>query len=257
MSENMDKTENHPSIITDTQSDKQRVFKIITIVFRVIFLLTCWTGIVTLFYPIFVSIFTDGISWSSFNIFNYYTTQSNLLITIWITIATIFWKRSNKMKILHNAIHGAVTLYIFITFLIFATLLESMYDPVGFYLAQSIITHYIVPILAFIDWLLMEINRKSRWIYLVYWLCYPLIYLSYSLIRGAIVNEYPYPFLDLNELRVGMFLLNILGITTVFLLIGSGFIGLNRLIFTRSLMNEQQFMTKNQEENIKKPELNN
>jgi membrane protease YdiL (CAAX protease family) len=31
------------------------------------------------------------------------------------------------------------------------------------------------------------------------WLAWPLVYLAYSLVRGAVVDWYPYPFLDPDE----------------------------------------------------------
>ena len=47
-----------------------------------------------------------------------------------------------------------------------------------------------------VDWVLDPPAKAIRFSRAVWWLVYPLIYLAYSLIRGAAVGWYPYPFLD-------------------------------------------------------------
>ncbi|HEY7849859.1 MAG TPA: Pr6Pr family membrane protein, partial [Ktedonobacterales bacterium] len=46
------------------------------------------------------------------------------------------------------------------------------------------------------DWLYQPPLAKLSMRQLGYWLIYPFLYLAYSLIRGAIVGFYPYPFLN-------------------------------------------------------------
>jgi hypothetical protein len=53
-----------------------------------------------------------------------------------------------------------------------------------------------MPIVVVVDWLYQPAKSTLRFQQLGYWLIYPLVYLVYALIRGAIVGFYPYPFLD-------------------------------------------------------------
>jgi hypothetical protein len=47
-----------------------------------------------------------------------------------------------------------------------------------------------------VDWLLFPPKFKFSLQHTILWLAFPLVYLAYALIRGSIVNWYPYPFLD-------------------------------------------------------------
>ena len=58
------------------------------------------------------------------------------------------------------------------------------------------ILHYAMPIYIAIDWCLdpprTPISRRDA----AMWLVFPAVYLAYTLVRGAIVHWYPYPFLN-------------------------------------------------------------
>ena len=58
------------------------------------------------------------------------------------------------------------------------------------------VLHYVFPLFIVVDWL---VDRSVRPLSLrqgLVFLAYPVAYLWYSLIRGPIVDWYPYPFLD-------------------------------------------------------------
>jgi hypothetical protein len=59
-----------------------------------------------------------------------------------------------------------------------------------------VVLHYTMPTVIVIDWLVdLPKNRVSLRESLI-WLAFPLLYLVYSLLRGPLVDWYPYPFLD-------------------------------------------------------------
>ncbi|MGA8046237.1 MAG: Pr6Pr family membrane protein, partial [Dermatophilaceae bacterium] len=61
---------------------------------------------------------------------------------------------------------------------------------------DNTVLHYIVPVAMLVDYLLDRPRRRLSFRASLLWLIYPLAYAGYSLIRGAIVDWYPYPFLD-------------------------------------------------------------
>jgi hypothetical protein len=61
------------------------------------------------------------------------------------------------------------------------------------------VIHVAGPIVIAADWALEPSRRLSGRIVIVAWLAWPLVYVAFSLIRGAIVDWYPYPFLDPDE----------------------------------------------------------
>jgi uncharacterized membrane protein len=58
-----------------------------------------------------------------------------------------------------------------------------------------------MPIAAVLDWLYQPPKSNLALKQIQYWLIFPLAYLAYTLVRGAIVGWYPYPFL--NSANVG------------------------------------------------------
>jgi hypothetical protein len=64
------------------------------------------------------------------------------------------------------------------------------------------------------------------------WLGYPIAYLAWTFIHGALSGFYPYPFLNTEVLGVGRVLLNELGLLMLFFAVGMTLIALGR--FARS-----------------------
>jgi hypothetical protein len=58
------------------------------------------------------------------------------------------------------------------------------------------VVHVVFPIVVVLDWLLVPPVRRLALRRTLWWLAFPLVYLAYSLIRGAAVHWYPYPFLS-------------------------------------------------------------
>lgn len=165
------------------------------------------------------------------NTFSMFTIQSNLLVALWLILSIIYFNKDKEPFVLSSPVRGAVTLYITVTFLIFAFILEPIYHPEGWMLATNVGLHYIVPIAFIIDWLVTETRKKYKWNYLPFWLIFPVVYLIYTLVRGHFTGFYPYPFLNLNNIDYSRFALNVVLLTALFLLLGSFYILVDRIVY--------------------------
>lgn len=58
------------------------------------------------------------------------------------------------------------------------------------------VLHYVMPVAVVLDWLYQPPRTALSFRQTLLWLIFPLVYLSYVLIRGSIVDWYPYPFLN-------------------------------------------------------------
>ncbi|HEY0245502.1 MAG TPA: Pr6Pr family membrane protein, partial [Mucilaginibacter sp.] len=67
------------------------------------------------------------------------------------------------------------------------------------------------------------------WKVIINWALYPLIYLIYSLLRGAISGLYPYNFIDAKQIGYGQTAINSLFVLIAFLVVSVIFIGISRL----------------------------
>ena len=92
---------------------------------------------------------------------------------------------------------GAAVLYVLITAIVYELLLARL-DALR-HITPALnnwVLHRIVPLVMLCDWLYVEprspIARRSAFA----WLGFPVVYLGYTLVRGALENWYPYPFVD-------------------------------------------------------------
>jgi hypothetical protein len=164
-----------------------------------------------------------------------FTVQSNLLLTgfySWRVVSR--WHPPAELK-------GAVTLYIVITGLIWHFLRMRGASPfehlsLNGHGLGNFLLHYVTPVMAVIDWLFFDrITPRLKWAVALMWLVYPMAYLTFALVRGALLppdawKRYPYPFLDVDRFGYGGVALMALALAVCFVLLGYGLIALHRLV---------------------------
>lgn len=77
--------------------------------------------------------------------------------------------------------------------------------------------HSILPALMLWFWLMETTRHDPREGRPLTWLVWPLLYAVYAMIRGALSGRYPYPFLNIDQLRIGAVTLNMAGLLAAFL----------------------------------------
>ena len=210
---------------------KNKIVNGLFITFRILFAIFTWTVLVIMFCRSAISApnLRIGVV-SAFSMYKYYTMQTNLFVAIWLTLAAFAFLFPTLQEKLTGFLRGAITLYITITFLVFAIMLSSIYHPTGIDAFTNISSHYIVPILFIIDWLLTEKETEYKWLLLAYWIIYPILYLIFAIIHGTIYGNYLYFFLDISELGLGWFFASVGILIVAFLSLASMYIGLNHFI---------------------------
>ena len=130
------------------------------------------------------------------NFFSFFTIQSNVFAQIMLLVSAVALYVGKTSQTLQY-FRGASTLYMVITGVIFAVLLSG-YDPrlLTAVPIDNTILHYIMPVVMVIDWLVDPPAKRLSFTRSLVWILYPLVYLVYTLIRGPIVDWYPYPFLN-------------------------------------------------------------
>ena len=213
--------------MTDFDKDKYIYY------FRIVLCVIGWISIILGLINVGINLNGNDAVAAYSNYFSYFTNQTNLMIDIWLTIAIIYANKENKPKILGSISHGAITLYITVTFLIFAIVLAPGYVPQGLAIYTNSVNHYILPIAFIGEWVITESKNKYEWLYDVYWISYPILYVIYSLIRGAVTDFYPYSFIDLTVISVIDLTVTIIVFVIFFLLLGAIYIFVNRTLNKR------------------------
>lgn len=195
------------------------------LIYRIFFVGLSWFTIIT---NLFISTFTSGLSFAWLLSFRYYTMQTNLMVSIWYTLAIVWYNKPHSLGKIMGPLKGAFTLYITTTFIFFAILLQIFYHPTGWAAFSNLILHYITP-LAFIgDWILTENKLRYNWNYLPYWTIYPICYLVFSMIHGIFTGDYLYFFLNINSLGPLGYLISICFLLGVGIALGCIYIAINR-----------------------------
>ncbi len=133
--------------------------------------------------------------------FSYFTVLSNLFAASILLYGALrpAGERSRTVELLR----GASVVYILTTGIVYLLLLSG-HAPT--YPWVNAILHYLMPAAMTLDWLLDPPHRRldpERSI--VLWMVFPALYILYTLARGAIVDWYPYRFV--NPHRDGGYLL--------------------------------------------------
>ena len=64
---------------------------------------------------------------------------------------------------------------------------------------DNIVLHYIMPVFVTLDWFADLPKVRIGFKRALVWMVFPIVYVTYSLIRGYFVDWYPYPFLNPGE----------------------------------------------------------
>ncbi len=160
-------------------------------------------------------------------IYRHFTMQTNLLVVIWLIFAIIWSSDVKKMEKLMGKLKGAITLYITVTFLVFAVVLSPLYHPSGVEGVLNLMLHYIIPVGFIIDWFITEGNNYHL-SFIPYWFCYPIGYLVFALIHGGTTGDYLYPFLNLEVLGLDGLIFRVIILITLFTALSSVYIAVSR-----------------------------
>ena len=139
---------------------------------------------------------TPGVGERLFHFVSYFTVLSNLLVLL--TTA-----RAARTPTVDGAVWRVLRLdavvAITVTGLVHFVLLRPLVDLSGWpYLADKLL-HMVVPGLALLGWLLFGPRPRVDLRVVLLGLLYPVGWLAYTLVVGAVSGWYPYPFLDLGE----------------------------------------------------------
>jgi hypothetical protein len=126
-------------------------------------------------------------------LFSYFTIQSNLFVLgTSIALAVSIRRDGPVWRVLRlDAMLGII-----ITGLVYDTILAPLVHPEGWALAATIGFHYISPWATLIGWLIFGPRPRMGWVSAAAAFIWPILWLVYTFIHGAVTGWYPYPFLD-------------------------------------------------------------
>jgi hypothetical protein len=154
------------------------------------------------------------------NFLSFFTNESNLFAAGLLLYGAYrgLWMDGPPSSSAYDLLRGAAVIYMMITGAVFVLLLSGSNESVPW---ANAVVHYVMPVVIVLDWLIdpprTRITRARAW----RWLIFPLVYFGYTLIRGAITDWYPYPFLNVATKGYGQVLADGVGILIAMIVVGS------------------------------------
>jgi len=154
------------------------------------------------------------------NFLSYFTITTNLLIAFSLMVSVFFPETKAGLFFSDVTVETGITLYILIVGLVYNVILRGLLVVEGWQVVVDNILHVLNPILYILYWMFFSDRIKINWKNGIYWTFYPLAYLFYSLVRGNILNWYPYPFLNVQKLGYEKVFINVIAMIVLFFVIG-------------------------------------
>lgn len=168
-----------------------------------------------------------------FDWFSYFTILSNIVVAV---VTTMLARSLHRTSTTWSTLRMDSLVMISVTGLVYAIVLAPAANPQGLELVTNSLGHYIIPALTVVLWLLIGPRKQLRPITIFTALIIPIIWAIYTLIRGAIINGYPYGFLNVAELGLGTAIVNIMGVAVLGIIIGTIYWVLDKALPQRSGM---------------------
>lgn len=154
--------------------------------------------------------------WGVFRFFSFFTVLTNTIAAT-VLVATALGLPNFLTR---PSTQTAVAVYIVIVCVIYTLLLRNLWNPSGAQRVADYLLHYAMPGIYVAYWGVFVPKGGLRFRDAFRWLIYPAVYVACMLGRGAVIGQYPYPFLDADKLGYARVALNIAGLGAVFFGLG-------------------------------------
>lgn len=191
-------------------------------ILAILLVLLGWTAIIIQFYLMMQNSVETKLE-TTVRFFSFFTILTNIIV------ASFFSAEAFKPLKAHSKGLTPITVYITIVGLVYQILLRHTWNPTGLQMIVDELLHSVIPFLVIVYWFLFQSRSESNYLQIAKWMLFPLLYLSYILIRGSLSGFYPYPFINVPNLGIQQVLINSALILIGFVVISAIFIRLKKL----------------------------
>jgi hypothetical protein len=167
-----------------------------------------------------------------FNVFAYFTIQSNLLLGG--TTLMLALQPDRPQGTLFRTLRLNGVLCIAVTGIVYHVALASLDDLTGWAAVTNFLLHTAAPVVGVLGWLLFGPRGRTDSRIVAWSIVFPLLWLVFTLVRGELVGFYPYPFVDVAEHGYPRVVLNCLLVAVLFLALAAGATYLDRRLHRKT-----------------------
>lgn len=165
------------------------------------------------------------------DMFSYFTILSNVIAGI---VLVAIWRGRITATPVWRTLRMDSLVMITVTGLVFAVVLAPDAHLQGLQYVTNTCVHYLTPSLTVLTFLIWGPRRWLTIVTVFAALIIPIVWIAYTLVRGAVISAYPYGFLDVVAYGYGTVFRNIAGVALLGIVLGLVFLGLDRLLSRRT-----------------------
>jgi len=191
-----------------------------------------WVGLAIQQYLIFYSRWTSGASLLGglINFFSFFTVLTNTLVVVVLSYALVDRDSAAKRFFLAPRTSSGIAVSIVVVSLAYNLLLRHLWQPEGFQFIADELLHDVMPVLFLLYWWRCVPKGTLLLRHIGAWVLYPLVYFAYVLLRGHLLGQYQYPFIDVDTLGYPQVFVNAGQILAGFVGIAVAVVGLDRAL---------------------------
>ena len=167
----------------------------------------------------------------------YFTIWSNIIVAIVLTLLALNPHRDSPLL---RVLRIDTLMMISITGIIYAAIIAPYVTNRGWEHLSNALVHQITPIVTILVFIIAGprgwFNVKAVFAALIV----PIVYVIYTLIRGAVIGAYPYSFFNVAKYGYTAVLINVIAIAIFGLILAFIFMGIDRLMMRRHTNRAQQ-----------------
>jgi len=164
------------------------------------------------------------------NMMFYFTIQSNVIVAVTTLLLAVRLDRSSAV-FRYFRLAGVVG--ITVTGVVYRAVLADNAHFVGLGVVADTLLHAVVPVLAVLGWAVFGPRRQFTWRLAPAVLIHPALWLTLTLVRGSLIDWYPYYFVDASRVGYGRVAVNAATLAGLFLAFAYAATLLDRVILRR------------------------
>ena len=159
---------------------------------------------------------------------SFFTVDTNILVTVALAAAAIAGSSGIVRFFASPPVNATLAASIAIVGIGYSLLLRNLWNPTGLQFLADVVMHDVMPIVFLIYWWIWAAKKDLRWTDVPLFCAYPLIYLAYAMLRGALSGIYPYPFIDVGQLGYARVCTNLMGCAAAFVVVSIAVVAVAR-----------------------------
>lgn len=160
-------------------------------------------------------------------LFSYFTIQSNILAAV--ASGMLLWRPDRRGRVF-AVLRLDALLCIAVTGIVYHSVLAGLQELTQAGAVSNFLLHTLSPVGAVAAWLVVGPRPRLSPAVVGWSLVYPLAWIAYTFVRGAIVDWYPYPFLDVSQIGYASALVRTGVVAVVFLALAFATLALERVL---------------------------